>query len=217
VRLADEATLDTFVLRPGLEALGAAAEAAGREYLSLVHGPAQTGKSHFLQAVCHRYRGALYLPLAELAGHPPAAVLADLEQQPLLALDDLHDVAGREDWEEALFHLVNRARAASCALWFAARRPPAELGVRLPDLRSRLAGGVVWSLPPPDDDAKIAILTRRARHRGLRLPEAVASYLATRGDRSLDALLGVLDRLDEASLRLQRPLTIPLVREVMGW
>jgi DnaA family protein len=33
----------------------------------------------------------------------------------------------------------------------------------------------------------------------------------------LGDLLAGLERLDAASLQLQRPLTIPLVREVMGW
>ena len=39
----------------------------------------------------------------------------------------------------------------------------------LPDLRSRLAAGLVFALPAPDDAARRAILVFRAARRGLRL------------------------------------------------
>ncbi len=215
--LDDEATLENYFRRSGLEALHAAALSGATEPLSFLHGGKEGGKTHLLQALCHRSDGAVYLPLAELCDYEPAAVLADLEHSPLIALDDLQQVAGSKAWEEALFHLINRCRQSGCPLWFAARQPPAELGVALADLRSRLAGGLLWLMPAPDDDAKLAILEFRAARRGLRLPQTVAAYIATRSGRSMADMLGVLTRLDEASLSLQRPLTVPLVREVMGW
>jgi DnaA family protein len=218
VGLADEATFDNFLARPGREAvLSAARGAAAAEPLSFLHGGAEGGKSHILQALCHQRAGSVFLPLGDVAAFAPERVLADLEQASLIALDDAHAIAGRAEWEESLFHLVNRARQAGCPLWLAATRPPADLGVALPDLRSRLAGGLLWALPAPSEEDKLAILRFRAQRRGLQLGEAVARYLVTRGSRSLRDLLACLDRLDTASLQLQRPLTIPLVRSVMGW
>ena len=218
IGLADEATFDNLLPRPGREALLCAArDAAQAEPLSFLHGGSEGGKSHILQALCRQRTGSVFLPLGDVADYDPARVLADLEQAPLIALDDVHAIAGRAAWEEGLFYLVNRARQANCPLWLAAARPPADVGVALPDLRSRLAGGLLWALPAPSEDDKLAILRFRARRRGLVLGDAVARYLVTRGSRSLRDLLACLDRLDTASLQLQRPLTIPLVRSVMGW
>lgn len=218
VGLADDATFGNFLPRPGREALLCAArDAAAAEPVSFLHGASEGGKSHILQALCHRQAGAVYLPLGDLAAYNPNHVLADLEQASLVALDGTGAIAGRADWEEGLFHLVNRARHAGCPLWFAAARPPAELGIALADLRSRLAGGLLWALPAPSEEDKLAILRFRAERRGLRLEDAVARYLVTRGSRSLRDLLACLDHLDTASLQLQRPLTIPLVRSVMDW
>jgi DnaA family protein len=217
VRLADESTFDNFLLRRAFEMLIAAAQAPAQDPVNFLHGGSEGGKSHLLQAVCHHRPGAVYLPLRELVEFSPDAVLAGLEDLPLLALDDLQSVVGVAVWEEALFHLINRARSAACPLWFAASKPPASLGIELADLRSRLGGGLLWALPPPDDEDRQAILRFRADRRGLRLSPAVAAYIVRRGRRSLNDLLVILDDLDEASLRLQRALTIPFVREVMGW
>jgi DnaA-homolog protein len=58
-------------------------------------------------------------------------------------------------------------------------------------------------------------LQLRARHRGLELPDDTARYLLTRSRRDMTSLYALLDRLDRESLRTQRRLTVPFVREVL--
>lgn len=217
IGLQDETTFDNFCMRASLAPLLDSLARPTDEPLQFIHGAAGEGKSHLLQAVCHATEGAFYLPLDELQSLPAADVLQNLESASLLALDDLAAISGRADWEEALFHLVNRARAAQCSLWVAARRPGIDLGITLADLRSRLAGGVTWAINAATDAEKQRILQFRAERRGLVLPEPVAAYLCARESRALSDLIDALDRIDSASLQLQRPLTVPLVREVMGW
>ncbi|WP_414982075.1 DnaA regulatory inactivator Hda [Congregibacter sp.] len=217
IGLQDETTFDNFLVREPLAPLLDSMSRPRSEPLQFLHGGADEGKSHLLQALCHATEGSLYLPLAVLLESPPGDVLQDLESSSLLALDNLEVIAGRPDWEEALFHLINRARAAQCPLWIAARRPANDLAVQLADLSSRLAGGVTWAIVAASDGEKQAILQFRAQRRGLMLAESVAQYLCSRESRALSDLLETLDLLDRASLQLQRPLTVPLVREVMGW
>jgi len=218
LRLDESATLENFSPSAATGALCATLPLPDGEPLHFLHGAAETGKSHLLQAACRIGDGrALYLPLQELAAVQPVELLRDLEHCQRLAIDDLQQVAGDAAWEEALFHLVNRCRAARCQLLLAARRPPGQLGVRLPDLRSRLAGGLTWALPAHTDADRARILSLRAERRGLVLSPSVVEYLCRRASRSLVDLLAILDRLDEASLQRQRPVTVPLVRQVMGW
>jgi DnaA family protein len=218
VGLDDQATLENFLPRETLASLLAAiGEAPTAEALSFLHGGREAGKSHLLQALCHAKSGAIYLPLASLADAPAADVLQDLESAPLLALDDVQVIAGRDDWEVALFHLCNRARASGCALWLAGSMPANDLGITLADLRSRLSGGLTWAMRSCSEAEKAAILRFRARRRGLKLSEGVIPFLIARDSRALDDLLATLDRLDSASLQLQRPLTVPFVKDVMGW
>ncbi len=221
VRLRDDATMDNFMPLPGTASLLGTLRAQldeGGESVVYLHGPPGSGKSHLLQAACHRAGdGALYLPLAELAGFDPDEVLAGVADMRLLCLDDLDAVAGNPAWELALFSLYNRVRESGTRLVLAARGAPRVLALELEDLRSRLAWGVVYQLAPCDDSQKQAILQFRAVRRGLGMPDEVARYLISRAPRGLDPLLALLDRLDDASLEHQRALSIPFVRQVLGW
>jgi DnaA family protein len=55
-----------------------------------------------------------------------------------------------------------------------------------------------------------------AGRRGLQLRDEAVRYLLTRLPRDLSSLNNVLDALDRHSLAQQRPLTLPLVREVVA-
>ena len=217
--LDDEATFANFMARPGLAQLlaGLQDEGVRNEALHFFHGAAGVGKSHLLQALCHEREGSVYLPLGLVEELPPGDLLQDLEQAGLLAIDDLDRVAGRRDWEEALFHLFNRARAGGCHLLVAASRPAPDLPLSLADLSSRLASGLSWAMPACDDEELRDVLAFRAQRRGLVLGEPVLRYLCERSQRDLPQLLASLERLDQASLERQRAITVPLVREVMGW
>ena len=127
------------------------------------------GRSHLLQAACLRFeqRGeaAVYLPLAEVAEYGPE-LLDGLDQSELVCLDDLDAVAGRADWEEALFHLFNRLRDSGRRLLLAATASPRELPVQLPDLQSRLTLALVFQLHALSDEDKLRALQLRASRRG---------------------------------------------------
>ena len=102
-------------------------------------------------------------------------------------------------------------------LVISARRVPAQLPVCLADLRSRLTAGILLQLARPQDEDRLAILQARAERRGLELSDEVAHYILKRADRHTEALLAVLQLLDDASLSNQRRLTIPFVKTVMAW
>jgi DnaA family protein len=222
VRLRDDATLENFLFLPALAALRPLLEnqllECGEPGIYLYGAPG-SGRSHLLQAACHRLPAgqALYLPLEQLAGVPADQVLADIEQMTLICLDNLDSVVGDEGWEHALFHLCNRARESGARLVFSAGEAPRNLPVQLADLQSRLSWGVVMQLPEPGDEDKLDIFRFRAQRRGLRVSPEVAAYIMSRAPRSLTALMEVLERLDRESLVQQRQLSIPFVKQCMGW
>lgn len=201
-----------------VDMLEAMAGGHGERQLFVAAGPG-LGKSHLLQSTC-RAAGEVgarcaYLPLAGgLETHP--AMLEGLERLDLVALDGLDAVAGRDDWEQGLFGLINAARDRATRLLFAARRVPGELPVGLPDLASRLAWGPVLQLAPLDEAARRDALVQRARVLGLELPPAVADYLLRHYPRDLAGQLERLHRLDRASLARGRRLTVPFVKEILG-
>lgn len=212
ITLDDAATFDNYL----------AAENAGvvkilqaaNEPCLYLWSPEATGKTHLLQALCHHLPAGetIYLPLGELAAQP-AAVLDGLEQFAQVCLDDVQCIAGQSSWEVALFHLFNRLREQGGRLCLTGNLPPGQLGLELPDLQSRFAWGPVFQLQPLQDDDKIRAMQLRAARRGFDLPEDVASYLLRHYPRDLHNLFTLLDRLDHASLKAQRRLTIPFVKQ----
>ncbi|WP_426663036.1 DnaA regulatory inactivator Hda [Rhodanobacter aciditrophus] len=199
-----------------LAAVEALARTPGAPWLYL-HGPPGSGKSHLLMAACQAAgeagRSVQYLPLATLADR--AAAIRGVAGGALLALDDLGAVAGEREAEHALFDLYNRARAEGAALLFAAEATPPQLGLGLPDLRSRLGACTQFALKPLDDAERRDVLKAQAGLRGIELDEGVLDWLFARHTRDLGALLDLLDRLDQASLAAQRRVTIPFLRGLL--
>ncbi|MBW5798868.1 DnaA regulatory inactivator Hda [Halomonas elongata] len=222
VGLRDDATFANFYPGPSatlVACLKHQLEESGEPFLYL-WGADGVGRSHLLQAACHaasdQDRRALYLPLEEL-GHFPPLMLEEVERLDLVAIDDLDRVVGRKRWEEALFHAFNRLRDDGRRLIVAASAPPRQLAVTLPDLASRLTWGMTFQVPGLDDQGRLEALRLRAGGRGMELPDEVARYILHRGPRRLEALFEVLETLDRASLSAQRKLTIPFVKQALGW
>ncbi|MCC5883990.1 MAG: DnaA regulatory inactivator Hda [Halomonas sp.] len=222
VGLRDDATFESFLPAGNaglLDRLSRQLDVDGEPFVYLWGAPG-SGRSHLLQAACHaatdRDLRALYLPLQEL-GHFPPLMLEDIERLDLVAIDDMDSVIGRKRWEEGLFHAFNRLRDAGKRLLVSAAAAPRQLPVKLPDLASRLTWGVTFHLQPLDDSERLQAMQLRARIRGMQLPDEVARYILHRGSRRLDDLFEELAVLDRASLSAQRKLTIPFVKQALGW
>lgn len=189
------------------------------ESLIYLHGPSGAGISHLLQAACHYAEGlgysCIYLPLNELADYGPQ-VLEGIEQLNLIAIDNVQQVVGNSEWEQALFHFFNRVRDLGNKLLLGADKPALQQPIQLPDLQSRLSWGATFALHPLGDDEKLAALQLRAKQRGLNLSEEVGRYILTRGPRDMSGVFNLLAQLDQASLEQQRKLTIPFVKPFLA-
>lgn len=208
---APEPTFDTFFAgrnEATLATLAALRHALdGNEHFVYLWGPRGSGKSHLLRAFA-----------ADAARNgTPATYIAAGESMPadasVVAADDAHqlDMVG----QLALFDLYNRFRTSGGMLLSAGDRPPAELPLR-EDLRTRLGAGVVLRVEPLSDEEKRAALSEHGRQRGLALAPELIDYLLTHVTRDMGTQMAVVDTLDRVSLERKRPITQPLLREVLA-
>ncbi|MBT8084398.1 MAG: DnaA regulatory inactivator Hda [Woeseia sp.] len=180
-----------------------------------IWGEAATGKTHLLQAACARGGDqAMYLPLAFFQESGPA-VLEGAGLRPLICIDDADAIAGRDEWESALFDLYNQVADADGTLVVASSHTVRESGFAMPDLQSRFTQLTTFHIQPLDEDDRVQALQLRARHRGLELPDETARFMLNRSRRDMASLYSLLDRLDAAALQAKRRLTVPFVRDVL--
>ena len=118
--------------------------------------------------------------------------------------------------EEHLFHAWNRAQAARRPLLIVADVAPPMWEVELPDLRSRLAAGVVAEIGAPDDPLVRALLAEQFARRGLDARPDLIDWLAQRLERSHLAVLRAVDALDQEVLETRKRLTVPLARGTLA-
>lgn len=181
----------------------------------LLYGNPGTGRTHLLQAACHRHgAAAIYLPLTDPALVP--AALDGLDALDLIALDDVDAWLGQAEAELALLSLYQGLLAGGGRMLISAATRPAELTFHYADLGSRLRALPAYEVVGLGDEDKARVLVRLAEERGLRLAPAVLDFWLARSARSLPSLLGELERLDEAAMAAQRRVTVPLLKEVLG-
>jgi len=205
-------TLDTFVIGQNAEAahllrlfLQRTPSSFGERAVYL-WGEAGAGKSHLLHALANspatRYIKA-------------TAPISDFDYSPeisLYLLDDCQQIASTK--QIAAFNLFNQIKENNAFFVAVGALPPAILGVR-EDLRTRLGWGLIYQIHGLTDDDKIAALERAAHARGISISVGVLPYLITHYRRDMPSLATMLDTLINFSLETKRPITLPVLREVM--
>jgi DnaA-homolog protein len=174
-------------------------------------GPPGCGRSHLLRATRAAADAAgrrVVLVAGEEAG-------AELPCPPggLLIVDNADRLG--EAAQVALFRVFNSARLAGLALLMSGTAPPLELQLR-EDLRTRIGQAIVYQVKPLSDEEKAATLQGHASQRGLRMEDEVIGYMLRHTSRDLPSLMAVLDALDRASMERKRPVTVPLLKEMLA-
>ena len=176
------------------------------------------GKSHLLHA-CSTYaaslgKSSLCLSFSELK-HLAVEVLDGLEHIDIICLDDIDVISGEQQWQQAIFDLYNRLLEQNKLLIITGNQSARQLGITLPDLVSRLTWGYTEQVKALTDEEKIIALQFRAQQRGLLLADDVVKFLLNRLSRDMGSLIESLDVLDKASIREQRKITIPFIKETL--
>ena len=174
-------------------------------------GPAGSGKTHLLRALARRCQAE-----AQSVGWFDAGTPQPWSLQPawaLVAIDGCDSLQATE--QQAAFALFVEAATHGVQVAAAGRVPPVDLALR-EDLRTRLGWGHVLALQPLSDEHTRAALQREAARRGFVLSEEVMNNLLTRFPRDLAHLMPLFDQIDEFALSLARPVTVPLLRQMLA-
>ena len=235
LRLNPAYTFDNFVVAPSNRlahaACIAAGEAPGKAYNPLfLHGTVGLGKSHLLQAICHRLLARqgdikiLYLSCESFINQFIASVergeLDDFRYRyrhlDVLVIDDVHFLADKERTQEEFFHTFNTLYQAQRQVILSSDSPPHEIPHLEERLVSRFKWGLVARLDRPSFETRVAIVTKKARLRDVELPDAVARYIARAVDTNIRELEGAVTRVAAHANLTHVPITLELAGEVLA-
>jgi len=182
------------------------------------YGPSSAGKSHLLFAAMrlakHESVSTTYLSLSDQ--HVNTDMLEMVATQDLVFIDNIHEWAGDEAKERALFTLFEQIKHVGGQLVLASHQLPESCGFVIPDLVSRLSSGLIYGLFELTEEQQLDAIKMRANQRGLLISDDTVKYLLKRSSRDNRELFKILERIDQASLVEQRRITIPFVQSLFS-
>jgi chromosomal replication initiator protein len=209
----------------------AVAEQPGRAYNPLfIHGGVGLGKTHLLQAICQKYLESnpdariLYLSCDSFINQFILAIeTGDMHQfryryrqVDMLVIDDIHFLAGRDRTQEEFFHTFNTLYQQHKQIVLSADCPPSEIPELEERLVSRFNWGLVARIEKPCYETRVAILQKKARLRGLTIPEDVLCYIAGKVENNTRELEGAITKVQGISMLQGGKIDLDLAKAALG-
>lgn len=169
------------------------------------------GKTHLAAAVYREYtqnykKSAITLSLGDLIDNDEdVGALIGLEMFDLIIIDDLHLVQRSREWQESLFHLINRVREQNRQMIFLSDSPARELEIGLLDLMTRLSLAPTFRMPTNESiEDRHALLASILRRKNWRLPKQIFDYIIHHGPRNAGDMILILDKISPLLTHLSR-------------
>lgn len=169
----------------------------------VIYGPESCGKSH-IASIWQEVSGAQKLLKDSLSEQK--------EFQDNCAL--IEDIESGLD-EEGLLHLYNRIKEQGGYLLLTSQAHPNKIGIKLPDLKSRLNSCPSIGINPPDDKLLLLVMSKLFADRQLKVGDDVKNYLLLRMERSFKTAEKLVEKIDKLSLQEKKNITIPLARKAL--
>ena len=119
----------------------------------------------------------------------------------IFIIDDIQFVNGKEAMQEEFFHTFNALIERGSQIVISADRPPSNLDKIQERIRSRMSGGLVIDIQPPDLDLRIKILKSKYEEiktnfkENYDVSEDVFKFLASEVTSSIREMVGALNRV----------------------
>lgn len=234
VQLNAKFTFDSFVVGPCNQFAHAAAQAVAtkpsRSYNPLfIYGGVGMGKTHLMHAIgrtlVQNYGGMriVYTTSERFMNQMINCIKVERMAQfhqyyrnaDVLLVDDVQILGNKERTQEEFFHTFNELYDHQKQIVLSSDSSPRNTPGLVERLRSRFEWGLMVDVQPPDLETKMAILDMKAESEGVRLPEDVRSFLATKTKSNVRELEGALVKLIAYSSVTGADISLPMAQQVL--
>jgi chromosomal replication initiator protein len=227
-------TFDSFVVGPCNQFAHAAAKAVAttpsRSYNPLfIYGGVGMGKTHLMHAIgsalVEQFSGLriVYTTSERFMNLMINCIKVDRMSQfhqhfrsaDVLLIDDIQFIGGKERTQEEFFYTFNELHEHQKQIVISSDAQPKATPGLVERLRSRFEWGLMVDVQPPDLETKMAILDKKAEQEGIRLPEDVRIFIATKTKSNVRELEGALIKLIAYSSVADSPITLSMAQQVL--
>jgi chromosomal replication initiator protein len=224
-------TFETFVIGPFNELAHAAAQAViknpGALYNPLfIYGSTGHGKTHLMQAIGNHIKKTspskkIYYMTSErfcqdcmnaLQFQKMTSFKEKYRKYDVLIMDDVQFFTDKQKFQEELFHLFNSLYDNNKQIILSSDKNPHFITGLEERLKSRFSAGMVIDIPPPDEESRIAIITKKAASQGINLSQEIIDYLAHTVNGNIRDLEGILNTLIVHAQLKNKDITLSDVR-----
>ncbi len=129
-------------------------------------------------------------------------------------MDDIHFIAGKDSTQEEFFNTFNSLYQENKQIVVTCDRPPKDIKTLEERIRSRLEGGMMADINPPDFETRVGIIKTKASILGITLEENISYFIAEHIKINTRQLEGVVKKL-HAYITLQNK--TPTLSVVQGF
>lgn len=133
----------------------------------------------------------------------------------VLLVDDIQLLGNKERTQEEFFHTFNELHDHQKQIVISSDSPPKDIPGLLERLRSRFEWGLLADIQPPDLETKMAILDKKAEAEGIKLPDDVRSFMASKTKSNVRELEGALIKLIAYSSLTGTPIHFQMAQQVL--
>lgn len=110
----------------------------------------------------------------------------------VLLLDDIQFFAGKDGTQEEFFHTFNELIGNNKQIMMTSDRPPKDIYPLEERLRTRLSGGLMADIKPPDYETRIAILHAKVQSANVDIPDEIFDLVAQQVKSNIRELEGAI-------------------------
>ena len=186
----------------------------------IIHGEKGSGKSFLMQAICNELSSSekqfAFIPMKK-AFNMGVEIFQNLGSLDTVCIDDLQLILANQEWETALFNLINECQQSNCSLILSlGSTQSVEESIVLPDLLSRIKRMEFIVLHAVQDELFSQAIVFVAQQLEIKIDNAELEFLLKHQTRIFSLLVENIITLDKQAASLKRKITIPLIKETLN-
>jgi len=186
----------------------------------IIHGAKGSGKSFLMQAICNELSSSekqfAFIPMKK-ALNMGVEIFQNLGSLDTVCIDDLQLILANQEWETALFNLINECQQSKCSLILSlGGTQPVEESIVLPDLLSRIKRMEFLPLHAVQDELFNQAIVFVAQQLEIKIDNPELEFLLNHQTRIFSLLVENIITLDKQAASLKRKITIPLIKETLN-